>query len=41
MKKEYVKPEVEILDFSIKEHLMSGEDDIIDGELTNSGEFDF
>lgn len=43
MKNEYLKPDVERILFRINENLMDEEDDddIVDGELGASGEFDF
>lgn len=39
MKNKYVKPDVEFVLFSTDDLVMN--DDIIDGELGTSGEFDF
>lgn len=48
VKKEYVKPEVTVLEFSVKDTLMNEEDedlmlmnDILDGSMGTGGEFDF
>lgn len=41
MKNEYLKPDVEKVLFRVNESVMDEDDDIIDGELGASGEFDF
>lgn len=42
MKKEYLKPEVDLIDFTINESLLALEaDNDLSGELGTGGEFDF
>lgn len=41
MKKNYIKPELEIIDFNLNDDIMDMENDIIDPSMGNDGEFDF
>ena len=41
MKNKYVKPDVESILFRVYESVMDEDDDIPEGELGASGEFDF